>query len=510
KANHQYYKPEIRFGPSGAVYTAYREKNKQSGNSDIYLCIYNGKELKHENVSELAGKWERHKAYESDIEIDPDENVHVAWIAHDRNITTVQYVMYRFRDSSGWSQVYQLAEFHMDDGDVCEDTRLGVDSKGNAHVVIFKKDGRNTWYVGKYGDIILPLEKLGPGSAWVKHPDIAVTDDYVHVIWQQKIGWPYAIMYQKWENSPGAVKGEIRQITFPEEPYANQKSRIDIDNSGFAHFAIYYKTGDHKKLNYWKEQPDGSIQKIRNLSDPTRLRLYHFAGLEVRDNSIIATMQLGDDLGGQGIFYNWKKDSVWSEYLRIPSTEGAAHQSTDLSMDGETAAVVFARRDTEIVLVSSAPISATGLLETEFSHPGRVFWGSGVTFDASACAGLNPDYNIVQYDWDFGDGSVETTSNPTITHSFNSYGGILEVTLTITAETGETGVLTKEIGIEALYGGIITAINAKRIRSLFYNRPANEISWDANPKNAEAGYPVISRYEIWRAPAGTSNYVMVG
>ena len=207
-------------------------------------------------------------------------------------------------------------------------------------------------------------------------------------------------MHQKWENKPDAVRGNWVQMTHPKEPYANQKSRIDVDTNGFALFAIFYKGGDPKKLNYWREMPDGTYTKIRNLSDPERLKLYHFAGLEMKDNSIIATMQLGDDLGGQGVFYNWQKNGVWSEYLKIPGTEGAAHQSVDLTMDGETAAVAFARRDTQILLVSSAPISATGLLEVQFSHPDTLFRGSEVTFDASQCTTLNPDYTIVQYNWD--------------------------------------------------------------------------------------------------------------
>lgn len=516
KNNHSYVKPEIGFGPSGAVYIVYREKHNPTGNSDIYLTQYDGKKLVTENVSQLASQWAKYKAYESDIAVDADERVHVVWIAHEKPVKTTHHIMYRYRDGSTWSQVYNLGALHVPEDDTCFDTRLGVDNSGNVHVVTYIEDDKTTWYVAKYGDILLPVVQLGPigKKQWVKHPDLAVTDDYVHVIWQQKKGFPYVIMHHKWENRVDAAKGMWEQVTFPEEPWANQKSRIDIDSDGLAHFAIFYKTGDPKKLNYWREMPDGSYNKIRNLSDPQKLRLYHFGGLEVRDNSIIVTMQLGDDLGGQGIYYNWQKNGVWSEYTRIPGTENAAHQSTDLTMDGEIAAVAFARRDTEIALISSAPISATGLLEVQFSHPATVFSGSEITFDASPCTTLNPDYTIVQYDWNFGDGIIHTTSSPTYGHTFTTYGGDVEITLTITADTGETGEGSQIVRVHALYGGIITAVNAKRIRTLFFDRLAYELTWTANPKNTDAGYPTITSYEIWRAPetavVSDADYILIG
>lgn len=282
KSNHKYVKPEIGFGPSGAVYIAYREKNNQTGNSDIYMCQYDGKKLETENVSELASMWTKFKAYESDIEVDQDERVHVAWIAHEVPVETTHQIMYRYRDGNTWSPIYTLGTLHVPKGDHCFDTRLGVDSSGNVHVVTYIENEKTTWYVAKYGDVLLPVEQLGPigKKQWVKHPDIAVTDDYVHVIWQQKIGFPYVIMHQKWENKVDAVKPRWVQVTFPKEPWANQKSRIDIDSDGLAHFAIFYKTEDPKKLNYWREMPDGTYSKIRNLSDPEKLRLYHFGGIK--------------------------------------------------------------------------------------------------------------------------------------------------------------------------------------------------------------------------------------
>ncbi len=504
KAGHSYYKPEIGFAPSGAVYIVYREKEPGGGNSDIYMCYYDGKEMTYANVSEGASEWPRYKAYEPDIEVTADGVVHVAWMAHDRNTPDLHHIKYRYLDGNTWSEIIELAELHMHSGDVAFDLRLGVDSSHNVHVVTYKEHDVTVKYVAKYGDTILPLENIGNPGSRLKHPDIAVDDNYVHMIWMRKIGYPYVIVYQKRENRVGGTKSDIRQITFPKGTYASQKSRIDLDTDGYLHLAEFHKTGIIKKLKYYKELPDGSFTSYVNLSSPTKLMLYHWASLEVRDNSIFAAMQLGSTSGGNGLFYNWKRNGVWGGYSPIPATNGCVHQSSDLSADGEIAAVAYGKTTSYVMLISSAPITATGKLETGFTHPAQVFWGSDISFDASECTNLNPDYTITDYEWDFGDGTVESVTSPTITHQFNSFGSDVEVALKITAETGENGVVSKNIHIHALYGAIVTGVTSRRIQTLFYDRPANEITWSPNQLNVTAGYPAITNYEIWRAPLSTN------
>jgi hypothetical protein len=497
---HNYYKPEIGFAPSGAVYIVYRDKDNAGGDSDIWMCCFDGKEMTYENVSNAAQFFAKYKCYESDIEVTADGKVHVAWMTHDRALPDLQYIKYRYKDGNTWSDVIHLGDMHMHPGDVVFDLRLGVCNNGNVHVILQEEHETIIRYVAKYGDTIIPVEKVGNPGSRLKHPDIAVDDNYVHVIWMRKVGFPYVIMYQKWENKLGGTKGQIKQITFPTGEYASQKSRIDLDSEGYFHLAEFYKTGVVKKLKYYKELPDDSLTNYVNLSHPSKLMLYHWAALEVRENSIIATMQLGSSSGGTGIYYNWKKGGQWGGYAAIPNTDGPVHQSTDLSADGEIAAVAYGKSTSAIMMVSSAPISATGTLDVEFSHPGMVFWGTDINFDASQCAQLNPDYNIVSYEWDFGDGTVETTTGPTVTYRYDTYGTDVEVTLTISGENGETGINYSDIHIHALYNGIITNVEKIQVRTLFHNRPANEVQWTDNPKNEQSGYPSITTYEIWRAP----------
>lgn len=508
KDGHSYYKSEIAFGPSGAVYVTYREKQNATGLSDIYLCTYTGKDWTYENVSEGATFWAKYKSYEADVVVDMDERVHVAWVAHDKIVPGVHYLKYRTKKGSTWSEIYDMGNINMpSSSDHCFDLRLDVDGNFNAHIVTYLDKDTSIWYTAKYGDTIIPIRRVGGGGYRDKHPDIAVDNNFVHVLWMRKMGTPYHMYHQKWENKlDGAISAPRRITPVPKDDYSLQKGRIDVDSDGKIHMLEFAKSGNPKKLKYYKEQADGSMSKYVNLSHPEKLELYHYADIIVRGDTIFTSWQLGktyEYIGGVALYYNWKRNGQWEGYQVFPSP-GVLHQAADLTIDGQIAAITYVEANHRIKMMSSEPIMATGLLEAEFTYPATIFSGSEVTFDASACTALNPDANIVSYTWDFGDGTIETTSNPTITHMYNAYHTNAEVLLTITNDSEDTGEISKSIYIDGLYGALVTSTEAKRVRTLFFNRPAYEISWTDNPKNTEAGYPSIVRYEIWRAEASSS------
>jgi PKD repeat protein len=68
-----------------------------------------------------------------------------------------------------------------------------------------------------------------------------------------------------------------------------------------------------------------------------------------------------------------------------------------------------------------------------------------VTFDASSST---PDGGvIVSYTWDFGDGNITTTSNPIITHAYETYG-TFTVTLKVTDSEGKWDTTSQQITVE--------------------------------------------------------------
>ncbi len=72
--------------------------------------------------------------------------------------------------------------------------------------------------------------------------------------------------------------------------------------------------------------------------------------------------------------------------------------------------------------------------------------GQEATFNASQS--YDPDGTIKSYTWDFGDGNITTTTNPVITHVYNTVGNYT-VTLNITDNDGLTASTSKTVKIIA-------------------------------------------------------------
>ena len=67
-----------------------------------------------------------------------------------------------------------------------------------------------------------------------------------------------------------------------------------------------------------------------------------------------------------------------------------------------------------------------------------------ITFNASASH--DPDAWLVSYEWDFGDGTTTTVTDPTITHAYNQ-SGIYTVSLTVTDYDNLTNTTTEDVAI---------------------------------------------------------------
>lgn len=92
---------------------------------------------------------------------------------------------------------------------------------------------------------------------------------------------------------------------------------------------------------------------------------------------------------------------------------------------------------TETITVTEAPVAVIRVDRTTAENAPAVF-----NFDASAS--FDPDGEIVEYDWDFADGSRE--SEPTLSHRFSEPGTYL-VRLTVTDDTGVTGEARQLIAV---------------------------------------------------------------
>jgi len=499
--NIKYEKPTVRFGPSGMVYIVYKFRDTAKGLTEIYLNTYDGEKVgilgERLNISESPSL----TSYEPVMYVTPDEYVHVVWCEYPRTDKENHYIRYRYFDGISWSETFTMGQTRTE---VMEDIRMAVDSSGNVHLVFMASPKGLCYLVDKYGSETRMAQFPEVGRS--KHPDIGVDDNIIHVVWQYNLAGRYTVQYAKKENKLDGMWIYSGSVV---SKHNCGRPRLHVDEKGYPHFLYYEEVGNQRRPWYFYWNGTNYVGKDTALGD--EFRLYHFMDLVVKNNAAAASIQAGPWGGGRNIFYNYKKaGGGWGEVQSVPTVVVPVYQSVDLSEDGLVSAIAYQRSQDAIFLLSNGDIKAGGRLQTAFNNVDTIFWGSNSLFDASPCATLNPDKNIVSYEWNFGDGTTLTTTNSVATHSFQIYGSVVRVTLKITAQTGEMGNIYKDIHIHALYSGIVTAVNARQIRTLFFNRAANEIQWTANPKNEAAGYPHIGNYEIWRTSVSSgANYILI-
>lgn len=84
-----------------------------------------------------------------------------------------------------------------------------------------------------------------------------------------------------------------------------------------------------------------------------------------------------------------------------------------------------------------------------FTAPATVTAGQPAQFDASGSSA--PVGSIVSYTWDFGDGQTQTSSTPTIDHTYTAAGADI-VTLTVTDSSGDTAQAERIVNVQPSSG----------------------------------------------------------
>jgi PKD repeat protein len=78
------------------------------------------------------------------------------------------------------------------------------------------------------------------------------------------------------------------------------------------------------------------------------------------------------------------------------------------------------------------------------ASPNPPLAGQLATFSATVTPA--PNRTITNYEWNFGDGTSQTTSGPTVTKRYATQG-VYVVTLTVTQDTGQTASLSQQVNI---------------------------------------------------------------
>ena len=142
-----------------------------------------------------------------------------------------------------------------------------------------------------------------------------------------------------------------------------------------------------------------------------------------------------DDAEGKTAEYEFDKIGKYTVSLRVTSTTG------EFDVSEKEIEVKEQSTPEAVITITDEPTAFTV--------------GTNYIFKSDDAS--SPNGKIVEYEWDFGDGSrVQTTK--TVSHAFNS-AGTYDVTLTVTDEEEKEGVMTKTISVGKIQGTPKAVIN---------------------------------------------------
>ena len=135
--------------------------------------------------------------------------------------------------------------------------------------------------------------------------------------------------------------------------------------------------------------------------------------------------QFGTDRTGSGMIVTKKYDTPGTYNVTLTVTDDAGNKGTA----------------TQGVTVGTT--SPGGLAAAFTFSPSDPVTGSAVNFNASGSTSADP---IASYKWDFGDGTIVTTTTPTTSHTYSTAGGYT-VTLIIKDSKGRTSLTTQTVTV---------------------------------------------------------------
>ncbi len=194
------------------------------------------------------------------------------------------------------------------------------------------------------------------------------------------------------------------------------------------------------------------------------------------------------DSDGTIVSYSWNFGDGATGSGRVTSHTYASNGTFTIRLtvtdnEGKTGST---SKSITIVKINDPPIA-----EFSFSPPTGIF-PLQVSFDASAS--WDPDGSIVQYSWDFGDGS--TGSGKVVSHTYTSWG-TFSIRLTVRDNDNAAATKIRTIEVLRLFQPLNIRWQTHVDQSLFQTRYVTEVNWDKNPQNDQIGAQIVL-YRIYR------------
>lgn len=334
-----------------------------------------------------------------------------------------------------------------------------------------------------------------------KFPDIACGNNIVYCCWVQKEGDIYQVAYAqrgRGYNSSWSSSRKVYSMSM-----SHQHPVVEINPSDIAHIVWTSQPDEQNRIVHHSYWTGSSFSSPRAISSTSML---HYPSACKDSYNLHACWQVGAYGGGQAIYFNSYANGTWSNESAIPQSGGSTFSDIAATPQGKLNAVWDGGGEIYFYNFSGTapPPNEPPVAEFTF-YPSTGIAPLEVTFDASAS--YDPDGEIVQYDWVFGDGT--TGSGKVVPHVFE-HKGTYSVKLTVIDDRGKPGSKVKDIEVLSLVPPLNIHWETFVDQSLFQSRFITEVHWEKNPRNDEIALIVLYRIYRKKTQESSAHYEFIG
>jgi PKD repeat protein len=201
------------------------------------------------------------------------------------------------------------------------------------------------------------------------------------------------------------------------------------------------------------------------------------------DGNIISySWDFGDGSTGTGVIvtHTYLTGGNFTARLTVADNDGNIDSDSEVIQAGEP---------------SDPPVADFIFTPSTGIYPCEIVFDGGRSHD--------PDGKIVQYTWNFGDGS--RGSGQVVRYTYTRWG-TFSVSLTVRDDAGAMANKIRSLEIRRLYQPLNIRWETHMDESLFQTRHVNNVSWERNPANDSLGVQIVL-HRIWRKGTGESELI---
>lgn len=415
------------------------------------------------------------EGYLVDIDADALGNLYVVYV-NDASIVL------RTCTGGKWDPAIEVGK----NASMIDQARVAVTPQGDIFTCWWEISAGTCHSRARVGGAWEPVKLISIPGARSKFPDIAVGTGGACCTFMGVIDGNYHVVVTVRALSLGAEWSSPMRATSSADQ--EQQPTVAIGPGDIAHI-VYTPEFDTQRIVRYIFGSSAGFSAPVDLSLKESL---HYPQIQAAGDNLFVSWQ-----STRGVGYSFRRGGTWTPAAVLPNTTGVLYL-TDVATSPDQKEVYFfwengSGLSTEIYWSGPLPLYENKPPVASFSFtPATAIFPADISFDASGSA--DPDGTIIQYSWNFGDGTTGT--GKTVTHRYTTYG-TFSVRLTVTDNNGATASLTKSVPILRLFQPLNIQVESRADESLFRIRYLNIITWEKNPANDAIG-AAISTYRVYR------------